>query len=314
MEPEIDLFMTYLVAEKNCSPETVKAYNTDLIQFSRFLYGDFIEEDKPDYGMIKKDHVELNNIVPDDIRSFLEYIYDQNFKKSSIERKIASIKSFFRFLHSHDYINTNPALRIHYPRRERKLPKFLKLSDIERILDFELHEFADYRDRALLETFYSTGCRVGELSAADISHLDLDSMRLRVTGKGRVDRITFITPSAGRAIFEYLHHRSSVAADYEKALFVNCRGSRLTTRGIYDIVVKRSLDAGVTAHVSPHTLRHSFATDVMNNGADIRAVQEMLGHQSLSTTQIYTHTTRERLKKVYMIHHPHANRKDDEKD
>ncbi len=312
MEPEIDLFMTYLVAEKNNSPETLKAYNTDLIQFYRFLCGDNISKNVPDYGMVIRDHVESKDITADDIRSFLEYIYDQNLKKSSIERKIASIKSFFKFLHSRNYISINPAQKIHYPRREKKLPRSLKLSDVDRILNFECDEFSDYRDMALLETFYATGCRVGELSGTDITHLDLESMRLRVTGKGKVDRITFLTPSACSALKHYLKFRSMVTGENEKALFVNYRGGRITTRGIYDIVIKRTRNAGVTSHVSPHTLRHTFATEVLNGGADIRAVQEMLGHQSLSTTQIYTHTTRDRLKKIYSDYHPHAKKKDDD--
>ena len=312
MEREIDLFMTYLEVEKNRSPRTIESYNRDLIQLNRFLCGELSSEGENVYGITLKDSVELNSISTDDIRAFIEYVFDCKMKKSSIERKIAAIKSFFKFLHSRGYVERNPAAIIHYPRREKRLPKFVKTEDMDSILDFRCECFADFRDRAILETFFSTGCRVGELSGADLSHLDIESRRLRVMGKGSVERVTFLTPTACKAVELYLAEREKIAVKNEKAVFINQKGRRLSTRGIFGIVRRRAGESGIFLHVTPHTLRHGFATGMMNGGADIRAVQEMLGHRSLSTTQIYTHTTRRRLKKIYSEFHPHAHKKDDE--
>lgn len=311
MNPEIDQFMAYLRNEHNASSKTIEAYSKDLLRFNRFLCGG--EEgirDRYEVGaQIENDDAVVSSITSDDITAFIEYSYDQGLKRSSIERRIASLKSFFNFLYKREYILKNPGEKVGYPKRESRLPKFLHLNQVESVMDFPLKTFIDYRDRAILEAFYSTGARVSELCAADVVDVDFEAGRLRVMGKGSVERIVFLTDGTVRMIRSYLLERRKKFGSDGGPLFVNNRGGRITSRGVFDIVVKRAKASGMMDRVSPHTLRHSFATELLDRGADIRAVQEMLGHKNLSTTQIYTHTTRERLKKVFETFHPHASRK-----
>lgn len=306
---EIDSFMDYLSFERNSSEKTINSYNKDLVQFLNFLYGDYEQKDF-DYNInvqIENDEILISSITPDDITGFIEYLYDRKLKRSSIERKIAAIKTFFKFLYLREIIQKNPAEKIFYPKKESRLPKFLYNNQIKDILDFERKNFFDFRDKAIIEVFYSTGARVSELSLADISDLDFSNMRLKVLGKGSEERIVFLTPEAIQSVNEYLVERKKKFGNNIGPLFVNKIGTRLTVRGIYDIVNNRTRDAGIFNKISPHTLRHSFATELLDQGADIRAVQEMLGHKNLSTTQVYTHTTKARLKRVYNQFHPHAD-------
>ncbi len=309
MTAEIDQFMRYLGSEKNSSEKTLEAYGRDLRQFNRFLCGDPGPEVRDRYEVraaVVNDDVPIASIGGDDITAFIEYSYDCGLKRSSIERRIAALRSFFSFLFNKGYIEQNPAVKIGYPRKESRLPGFLHLNQIEELLDFKLETFIDFRDRAVLEAFYSTGARVAELCSADIADVDFSSKRLRVTGKGSEERIVFITDGAAALLRRYFAERKNKFGSLGDPLFVNNRGGRITVRGVYDIVVKRARAAGLLERVSPHTLRHSFATELLDRGADIRAVQEMLGHKHLSTTQVYTHTTKERLRKVFEKFHPHS--------
>ena len=306
---EIDQFMDYLSFERNSSEKTIHAYNTDLIQYLNFLHGDY-EEKEHDYNInvkIVNDDVLLDSIKSDDITAFIEYLYDMKLKRSSIERKIATIKSFFKFLFNREVIERNPAEKIFYPKKESRLPKFLYNNQILEILNFDRNNFFDFRDRAILEVFYSTGARVSELNLADISDVDFLNLRIKVFGKGREERIVFLTSGAVQSIKDYLAEQKKKFGSALDPLFVNKFGTRLTVRGIYDVVNNRTKNAGIFDKISPHTLRHSFATELLDQGADIRAVQEMLGHKNISTTQVYTHTTKARLRKVYNRFHPHAN-------
>ncbi|HOD15342.1 MAG TPA: tyrosine-type recombinase/integrase [Spirochaetota bacterium] len=311
MNPEIDQFMAYLRIEHNASPRTVEAYSRDLLQFNRFLCGegDGSLDRYEVRARIENDDAVVSSITGDDITAFIEYSYDSGLKRSSIERKIASLKSFFNFLYNREYILKNPAEKVGYPKKESRLPRFLHLNQVESVVDFPVETFIDHRDRAILEAFYSTGARVSELCTADVVDIDFESGRLRVMGKGSVERIVFLTDGTVRMIRAYLLERQKKFGSAGGPLFVNNRGRRITSRAVYDIVVKRAKAAGLMDRVSPHTLRHSFATELLDRGADIRAVQEMLGHKNLSTTQVYTHTTKERLKKVFQTFHPHAGRK-----
>jgi tyrosine recombinase XerC len=312
MNPEIDQFMAYLRNEHNASPHTVESYGRDLKQFNGFLCGETDDKMLDRYEVrarIENDDAVVASISAEDITAFVEYSYDCGLKRSSIERRIASIKSFFNFLYNRGYVQNNPAEKVGYPKRESRLPKFLHLNQVDAVIEFPLATFIDYRDRAILDAFYSTGCRVSELCSADVEDVDFDSGRLRVMGKGSVERIVFLTDGTARMIRAYLAERRKRFGSAGGPLFVNNRGSRITTRGVYDIVVKRARAAGLMDRISPHTLRHSFATELLDRGADIRAVQEMLGHKNLSTTQVYTHTTKERLKKVFEAFHPHASGK-----
>jgi integrase/recombinase XerC len=311
MIAEVDHFMHYLQNEKNSSGKTIESYNRDLLQFYRFLCGDFGRDLREKYGIravVENDDVPVGGIQSDDITAFIEYLYDEGLKRSSIERKIASLRSFFNFLFNRDFILKNPATRVGYPKKETRLPKFLHYNQIEALLDFEPVNFIDLRDRAVLETFYSTGARVSELCSADTADIDFANKRLKVRGKGAEERIVFLTPEALDFMRRYFAERLKKFGSLSAPLFVNNRGGRITVRGVYDIVVKRSRIAGLIERVSPHTLRHSFATELLNRGADIRAVQEMLGHKHLSTTQVYTHTTKEWLKKVFNKYHPHSGK------
>jgi integrase/recombinase XerC len=310
MYDEIDRFADFLKFEKNYSDKTVTAYTTDLAGFIKFLIDNIKNSGEYETNaVISGDDILFESVTDRDIISFVEYLYDSGLKKSSIERKIASIKIFFRHLFNKDLIKKNPAVFVHFPKKDKRLPKFLHENQMNSLLDFPVKNFLDQRDIALLETFYSTGARVSELADASIKDLDLSSGRLMVTGKGKKDRQVFLTESSIKQLKRYINMKTKKFNSNDGSLFVNNRGTRMSVRGIYDIVVKRAGQAGFFKDVSPHSLRHSFATDMLNGGADIRAVQEMLGHRNISTTQTYTHTTKERLKKTYDSCHPHSGKK-----
>lgn len=309
MTGEIDLFMNYLQFEKNFSDRTSASYNSDLIQFYSFLAGDLDEDDRERYELTaekRDDDIDITTITRDDITAFVEYCYDGGLKKSSISRKIACIRSFFKFLYNRDIITANPALGVLFPRREKRLPKFLHLNQIDELLSFPADDFAGIRDHALLEMFFSTGARVSEIAGASLDRMDLAKGTLRVLGKGGYERLVYLTPGCVSRTRRYLAERAKIFGAPEGPLFVNSRGARITARGIFHIIDARARETGLFRKVSPHALRHSFATELLNNGADIRAVQEMLGHKNISTTQVYTHTTKERLRNVYDRFHPHS--------
>jgi site-specific recombinase XerD len=308
---EIDSFLEYFKFEKNASPKTIDSYNNDLLQFYKFLIDDNEKENTRVYETsvrINNDDVDINSIKKDDITAFVEYCYDNILKKSSISRKIACLKSFFKFLYNSDIIPINPAARILFPKRSRKIPKILYYNQIEKLFEFNLKKFSDFRDRALLELFYSSGARVSEIASANIENLDMDGHSLKVHGKGSEDRMVFLTDNSVKWMRLYFTERKKKFGEAEGPLFVNSTCSRITSRGILFIVKKRYRESGLPGTISPHTLRHSFATELLNQGADIRSIQEMLGHKNVSTTQIYTHTTKERLRKIYDEFHPHSSR------
>ncbi|MDY6935397.1 MAG: tyrosine-type recombinase/integrase [Spirochaetota bacterium] len=310
MIKEIDQFMDYLECEKGAANKTRQAYNRDLIQFYKFLMKDYCKDKENNYYdidvVIRDDDVLVNSIGQDEISGFVEFCYDMGLKKTSISRKIACIKSFFKFLYNNELINLNPAIRINFPKGIKKIPRFLYHDKISELLSFDLTNFLDFRDRALLELFYSSGARVSEIASANIKNLNLSDGTLKVFGKGSVDRVVFLTDDTSIWMERYLKRREVEFGEFTEPLFVNSAGKRITVRGIFYIVDKRAKSAGMMERVSPHMLRHSFATELMNQGADIRAIQEMLGHKSISATQVYTHTTKERLKSVYEKYHPHA--------
>jgi len=310
MFSEIDSFLDYLNYEKNCSIYTINAYSIDLNQFNSFLL-DQISLDEKNYEVTvfeEDGEIKIETVKSNDLKSFVEFLFENSYKKKSIERKIALLRSFFKFLYNNNLISHNPSLKLIYPKKENYLPKFLYLNEIERLVDFPINKFIDFRDVFLIELFYSSGARVSELSNACLFNLDYESKRLKVLGKGNEERILFLNESSLARFSKYLNIRKKKFGNISEPLFVNNRGTRLTSRGIFNIIRERALKAGIAGNVTPHTLRHSFATEILNRGADIRAVQEMLGHKNLSTTQIYTHTTRERLQKTYKKFHPHAKK------
>lgn len=244
MYAEIDRFMDYLLSERNASRMTVKSYNDDLVQFAAFLAGLEDEEFQTQKG---DSDLAAGEITPELIRAFVESCYDRSLKKSSISRKIACLKSFFTYLYNERIIDRNPAAEVSFPRREKPLPRFLYNGEVERILDFPVESFPDFRDRAILETFYATGARVSELAAAEYVDLDLNARSLRVLGKGARERVVFLTDDAVKRIREYLAERRKLFGSLDGPLFVNARGGRLSARGIFGIVDKRSRAAGLLA-------------------------------------------------------------------
>ncbi len=305
----IDSFLDYITFEKNYSSNTSGDYRTDLMQVADFLTGNIEDNLKEYYEIdckIVNNEPDISTVTISDLRSFLEYCYDRELKRSSIERKVAVIKSFFNYLHRNNFISVNPSRKLIYPKKEKRLPKFLYFKEYEELVDFEINDFFDLRDKAAVTMFYSTGARISEISNSLIADLDLHSGRLKVSGKGSIERILFLTDETVSIMKKYLRERDLKFNVKSEFIFVNKFGKGISVKGMYNLIMKRAAEAGLSYKLSPHTLRHSFATELLNNGADIRAVQEMLGHKSLSTTQIYTHTTKARLKKVYEQYHPHS--------
>jgi integrase/recombinase XerC len=245
------------------------------------------------------------------VRSFLARLRDQDYSRASSARKLATLRSFFRFLLRRGQVAVNPVQAIRTPKQDKRLPRFLEYEQIERLLSAPAGaDWLSCRDKAMLETLYSTGIRVSELVDLDLADVDLIGEAVRVRGKGRKERISPVGSTAIESLQRYLQTRSAARCGPhvdQAALFVNKHGRRLSARSVRRKLDKYLVQAGIDpTHVSPHTLRHSFATHLLNNGADLRSVQELLGHRSLSTTQIYTHLTTARIKQVYDAAHPRS--------
>jgi tyrosine recombinase XerC len=287
----IDKFLNYLIIEKNYSSHTASSYKTDLCDFEDFL------------NSREKKGLDLKNVDYFLLRKFLSLLSDKNLNKRTLSRKISTLKSFFKFLMREGIINSNPAASLIYPRLDKPLPKFLTEKEIKEVLSLpEGDSLLKLRDRAIFEFLYSTGARVSELVALKIEAIDLISGFAKVKGKARKERLLPLGDPAINCLKRYLDKRR----DKNRALFINNRGGTLTDRGVRDIVYKYMKKASVSLKISPHAFRHSFATHLLNRGADLRSVQELLGHSSISTTQVYTHLNMESLKRVYQKAHPRA--------
>lgn len=280
---KIEDFLKYLTAERNYSQNTVKAYQTDLYIFADFL---------------KTNETDIIKCTRNDIRAFLAMLYNNGINKNSIIRKLAVIKSFYKFLIIDSTIKTNPATALISPKKNKRIPVFLTLSEITKLI--ELPDLS-YRDKAIIELFYSTGVRIEELVSRNLKDIDLLYGNLKVFGKGAKERNIPVGDKCLFAIKNYIDERRAQGLDtsINSPLFLNKYGKRLTSRGARKILHSLFIEAGCKQKVSPHTLRHTFATHLLDNGCDIRSVQKMLGHENLSTTQIYTHVTLETLRKVY---------------
>lgn len=304
-------FLDYLKLEKHFSDYTVKSYGADLIQFGQFLLGEIgqLAGAKDDARPLDDRQVKTE---PLQIREFLNYLYGQNYTKSTTARKLATLRSFYKFLIRRGQVSVNPLSTIRTPKQEKRLPKCLSLEQVQKLLDAPGDgDILSARDRAMLEVLYSSGIRVSELVELEMKDIDLQEGALRVSGKGRKDRITPIGSQAIKALQRYFEMRGmdprSQKPEHTGRVFLNKHGEPLSTRSVRRKLDKYLTIAGLDPGISPHTLRHSFATHLLNNGADLRSVQELLGHQSLSTTQIYTHLTTSRMKEVYDQAHPRAN-------
>ena len=313
--PLVKQFLDYLKLERHFSDYTVKSYGADLIQFGQFLAaeigaGSSQQVQGFDSGTsLDQRHIKCEPLT---IREFLAYLYGQNYTKSTTARKLATLRSFYKFLIRRGLVSVNPLSTIRTPKQEKRLPKTLDLEQVQKLLDAPGDgDLLSARDKAMLEVLYSSGIRVSELVELEMQDLDLQEGVLRVKGKGRKDRLTPIGSQAIKAIQRYFDLRAldtrCQQSQNQARCFLNKHGETLSTRSVRRKLDKYLVQAGLDPGISPHTLRHSFATHLLNNGADLRSVQELLGHQSLSTTQIYTHLTTSRMKEAYDQAHPRAN-------
>ena len=306
MLTEIDAFIEYLDVQKNYSPQTTDAYYNDLSDLVDFFSAKI--DNPEDYILTfeSNEDVDVSLVNLEDLKEFAGYLFDKNLDIATIQRKLSSIRSFFRFLYNRSYVRHNPALLLTNPKSKKRVPKFIHLDQVNRLVDFKLDNFIDYRDRALIEVFFSTGCRTSELRNASLKNVDLKKGTIKVLGKGDYERIVYLGSHAIKFLNKYLKFRKMKFNELKGAIFVNSNGKKLTRKGIYFIIKKRAKNAGFFDFISPHTLRHSFATEMLDRGADIKSVQDLLGHKNISTTQIYTHTSKEKLKNIYEMSHPHA--------
>jgi integrase/recombinase XerC len=280
-------FLRYLAAEKNASPHTLKSYGNDLRQFEAFLTAEALN---------------VTELTPRHIRAFLVALHARGLDPASVGRKLAAVRSWLRFLVRRGALERNPAREVRGPRLPRKLASFLPVDEAHDLMEAPGRITAGLaRDTAILELLYASGLRVSELTGLDLDDVDRGARAVRVLGKGRKERVVPFGSKAARALDDWLERRGGDAGP----LFLGRRG-RLTPRSVYSIVRTAARSAGITRKVSPHTLRHSFATHLLDGGADLRAIQELLGHSRLSTTQRYTHVGAEHLLKVYEAAHPRA--------
>jgi len=319
----IDEFLNYLRFERHFSPHTAKCYAADLHQFCDFLQGGTepppqATGSSPAFGSPATATAppsvgvreQLIAVQTEDIRRFLGFLAQREYSKSTIARKLATLRSFYKFCIKRGHVQANPLASVRTPKQDKRLPKFLEESEVRKLLETpDITTLLGARDRAMLETMYSTGVRVSELVDLNIENIDSEGECLHIHGKGKKERLTPISPTALAWIRRYMEMRRAdprAATFHQQALFVNKHGQRLSTRSVRRKLDKYLSICGMDSAISPHTLRHSFATHMLNRGADLRSVQELLGHQSLSTTQIYTHVTTSRMKEAYDQAHPHA--------
>ena len=313
ISPLVRQFLDYLKLERHFSDYTVRSYTADLVQFGQFLAGEIGKTyasqraSGPTPAPTTPDQ-RLLALEPEGVREFLAYLHGQNYTKSTTARKLATLRSFYKFLVRRGKLKIHPLNTIRTPKQEKRLPKCLELEQVQTLLDAPGDaDILAIRDKAILEVLYSSGIRVSELVDLQLDDLDLQEGVLRIRGKGRKDRLTPIGSQAILALQVYFEMRSMDPKMTGHKVFLNKHGRSLSTRSVRRKLDKYLAAAGLDPGISPHTLRHSFATHLLNNGADLRSVQELLGHQSLSTTQVYTHLTTARMKTVYDAAHPRAN-------
>jgi integrase/recombinase XerD len=288
-------FIYYLSVEKGLAKNTLESYSRDLRAFSNFL--------------VKRDVRAFQDTVRSDITGYLNSLHLQGKATATLTRNLASIRSLFHYLFQEKRIVEDPTLELQSPKLEKKLPRVLTLQEVDLLLEQpDSLQVTGVRDKAMLEVIYATGVRVSELMSLNSEDVNLDAGFLRCTGKGSKERIIPLGSMAVRNVEQYLAQSRPklVRHNGESAMFVNQHGKRLTRQGFWKILKKYSRQAGIRKEITPHTLRHSFATHLLENGADLRSVQEMLGHADISTTQIYTQVTKHKLRDVYEKTHPRA--------
>ena len=294
----LDDFKTYLSVEKNFSDHTLSAYSSDIISYILWL-----------------DNASCTEVDFNKLREYLHFIQRFDYKKTTIARKVAAIRTFYKFLFRERYIDTNPALSLSAPKRPKSLPKFLTPDEVEKILNnVKIETPAGFRNRVILELLWATGMRVSELSNLNFGDLNLDENEIRVFGKGAKERIVLVSDRAKDYLNQYINTaRQLIAPEYntneindDTPLFINNTGYRLQNKTIRKVINETVEKIELPKKVTPHVFRHSFATKLIENGADLRVVQELLGHAGISNTQIYTHISMKHMKDVYENAHPHA--------
>lgn len=288
----IDEFLRYLLIDKGYSSNTIESYKRDLIKFLEF------NKDK-----------NINQIGSNDLKEYIKYLKEDKLNEKSISRNISCLKSFYKFLNIEKYINYNPSDAIFMPKTKKSLPNILTEEDVLKLLDIKLTDNFSYRNKAMLELLYASGLRVSELINLKLQDIDFSQDIIRTFGKGNKERVVPIGDYSKEYLEKYIyeHRGSMLKKETSEYLFLNNHGNKMTRQGFFKIIKKIAKENGVNKDLSPHTLRHSFASHLLKYGADLRTIQELLGHSDISTTQIYTHITNEELKRNYEDFHPHGN-------
>lgn len=293
----IDIYIKYLIVEKKYSEKTSKAYQIDLQEFADFLHYNF-------------PNISILEVTEDEIGCYLAKLYQKKLNKNSISRKLSSLRGFYKYLVNEEKIENSPLEDISNPKKELYLPKFLVANDLDKIFsvcktDTPLHE----RENLIIELLYATGVRVSELVNIKIKNIDMVNKTIRVIGKGSKERMVIYNNHTSAALKTYLNDAYRIFNKHQSEyLILNQNGNKLSERYVRNIIDKLSREAGLAIKISPHTIRHTFATDMLNEGADLMTVKELLGHESLNTTSIYTHITNEQIRKTYDMAHPRAKK------
>lgn len=295
---DLEDFKSYIIAEKNFSKHTAKAYCSDILSF-----------------LVWMDEQSCEEVNFEKVREYLHFIQRFNYKKTTIARKIASLRTFYKYLYRERKVDSNPAMNLTTPKRPKSLPKFLTPDEVEQILNnIKIETPSGYRNRAILELLWATGMRISELAGLNFGDLNLEHNEIRVFGKGSKERIILVTDRAKNYLERYIESARALIPkgfpvpeqDENSPVFINNTGYRLQTRTVRNVINDVVEKINLPKHVTPHVFRHSFATHLIENGADLRVVQELLGHASISNTQIYTHVSTAHLKEVYNEAHPRA--------
>ncbi len=302
MKTSLQNFEDYLRHEKQYSAHTLNAYKRDLNQFVTWLTKKNKEDSIHTKNILKADHLH--------IRNWVATLHRQGMSGTTLQRKLSSLRSFYQFLIRRKELKNNPANDIRAPKTPRTLPDTVDADTLTQLLEIPADSILAIRDRAIMELFYSSGLRLSELTNLDISDVDLDERTLKATGKGNKERYLPVGRKAQEAIITWKKNRSSLAKIDESALFVSKRGTRISARSVQDRLNYWRKKQGLEQHIHPHKLRHSFASHILESSGDLRAVQELLGHADISTTQIYTHLDFQHLANVYDKAHPRARKKD----
>ena len=300
MQSVFNRYIDYLEAERHASPYTVRNYKTDLLDFFQFLKSKGVRS--------------LEQVDKHSVRDYLSQLVEDGIMKVSIARKLSAIRSFYRYLLREDIMTSNPVATTASPKLDKRLPSFLTIEEMERLLEApDLSKPEGKRDRAWLELLYASGLRVSELVQLNLEQVNLDSREIRVVGKGAKERIVLMGEPAARALSDYINNARPklLGGKRSDALLVTRYGKQFTVRRVQKLLDKLTDKAGMSKKVHPHMVRHTFATHMLDGGADLRVVQELLGHADLSSTQIYTHVTKHQARKVYLLAHPLASEKEE---